>query len=273
MKKMMILSMAVLLALLISSCGNNASQADDHGDHGEHGGEKAAERETLNASFGFPSGAPKAGEETELSIEITNERGERLRDFEVSHEKLLHLIVVDHDLKFFNHVHPELQADGTFLIRTTFPTGGEYKLFADVVPVGGAGATLTEWVTVEGPEGEHAEIAVDSLLRQEANGKEVELSVSSMKPDEEVTLTFFVRDAATKKEINDLQPYLGAVGHVVILSADAERYIHVHPLDEASTGPAAAFATSFPQAGIYKIWGQFRHNDEVFTVPYVIDVK
>ncbi|MNV94653.1 hypothetical protein D3C71_1894700 [compost metagenome] len=66
---------------------------------------------------------------------------------------------------------------------------------------------------------------------------------------------------------------MGAVGHVVILSADAEQYIHVHPLDEKATGPIARFATSFPEAGTYKLWAQFQHNGEVITSSFVVDVK
>jgi hypothetical protein len=34
-------------------------------------------------------------------------------------------------------------------------------------------------------------------------------------------LTFDIRDAKTKQGIDNLEPYLGAVGHVLILSEDA----------------------------------------------------
>ena len=253
---------------------SEASHEGGHGDHGGHGDSaEAPSTDKLKASFAFPTGAPQAGEPTELKIEIANERGERVTDFEVSHEKLLHLIIVDHDLNFFTHIHPDRQEDGTFTIRTTFPAGGDYKLFADVVPKGGASTTLSEWVNVEGAKGEHSEIAADPTLRKEVSGKEIELSLSSLRAKEESTLTFDIRDAASKKGIDDLQPYLGAVGHVVILSADAEQYLHVHPLDEAATGPIAQFATSFPGPGKYKIWGQFQHENEVFTVAFVVDVE
>ncbi|HZG76848.1 MAG TPA: hypothetical protein VEZ72_13435, partial [Paenibacillus sp.] len=182
---------------------SEASHEGGHGDHGGHGDSaEAPSTDKLKASFAFPTGAPQAGEPTELKIEIANERGERVTDFEVSHEKLLHLIIVDHDLNFFNHIHPDRQEDGTFTIRTTFPAGGDYKLFADVVPKGGASTTLSEWVNVEGAKGEHTEIAADSTLRKEVSGKEIELSISSLRAKEESTLTFDIRDAASKKGID-----------------------------------------------------------------------
>lgn len=249
------------------------SAAEEDGGHGDHGGAEAAPAADLKASFSFAEGVAKANEETELTVRITDTSGNAVNDFEVNHEKLLHLIVVDHDLSFFAHLHPEFRGDGTFAVDAAFPSGGEYKVFADFVPAGGAAMTLSEWMKVEGAEGAHAEIEPDAALTKEIDGKSIELALSGTKANEETELTFTIRDAATGADIEDLEPYLGAVGHVVILSADAEQYLHVHPLDETSTGPKARFAATFPAPGLYKIWGQFQHQGEVFTVPFTIEAQ
>ncbi|MEK3747687.1 hypothetical protein NYE25_05535 [Paenibacillus sp. FSL E2-8871] len=256
--------------------GNEKEEAGDMEHGGSHGDHSAAAKpalEDLNVSFTFPTGAAKANEETELTIQITDKDGKTVNKYDINHEKLLHLIIVNHDLSFFNHIHPEFKGDGTFTVNTSFPAGGEYKVFADFIPTGGANSTLSEWVKVEGKESKHAAITPEGKLVKEVGVKEIELALSDTKPNEEVTLTFNIRDAKTKKRIDNLQPYLGAVGHVVILSKDANQYLHVHPIDEKATGPDAKFATSFPQSGTYKLWGQFQHNGEVFTVPFVVDVR
>ncbi|WHY16899.1 hypothetical protein QNH28_15290 [Paenibacillus sp. G2S3] len=258
------------------NAGNEKEEAEDMkhgGSHGNHGAAAKPALEDLNVSFTFPTGAAKANEETELTIQITDKDGKTVNKYDINHEKLLHLIIVNHDLSFFNHIHPEFKGDGTFTVNTSFPAGGEYKVFADFIPTGGANSTLSEWVKVEGKESKHAAITPEGKLVKEVGGKEIELALSGTKPNEEVTLTFDIRDAKTKKGIDNLQPYLGDVGHVVILSKDANQYLHVHPIDEKATGPDAKFATSFPQSGTYKLWGQFQHNGEVFTVPFVVDVK
>ncbi len=290
MNKKWILLISIILTIgLLSACGKgndqtagheghggqnaNDAKSGDNGGHGGHGEDEQPVSGSPEASFTFVSGGAKAKEETEISIQIMGDDGKPINDFEVSHEKLLHLIIVNHDLSFFNHIHPEFQGDGKFTVDTVFPAGGEYKAFADFIPSGGTNATLSEWIEVEGEEGEHADITPDSNLVKEVDGKEFELALSGTKPKEETTLTFTIRDAGTKEGIEDLEPYLGAVGHVVILSADAENYLHVHPLDEKATGPVAEFATTFPQSGTYKIWGQFQHNGEVITVPFVVEVK
>ncbi|MGO4272648.1 hypothetical protein AB4Z22_22875, partial [Paenibacillus sp. TAF58] len=104
------------------------------------------------------------------------------------------------------------------------------------------------------------------------DGKEVTLSIDHLMADMELNLNFNIKDAKSKQPVKDLQPYLGAVGHVVILTQDAENYLHVHPTDEKTSGPDAKFMTTFPHRGIYKIWAQFQQNGKVFTIPFVIKV-
>ena len=104
------------------------------------------------------------------------------------------------------------------------------------------------------------------------DGKEVTLSIDHLMANMELNLNFNITDAQTKQPVTDLQPYLGAVGHVVILTQDAENYLHVHPTDEKASGPDAKFMTTFPHSGVYKIWGQFKQNNKVFTVPFVVKV-
>lgn len=289
-RKKMLLVTGVLAFGVLSACGtakesthsdhSGTSQKQEHSaapstGHGEHGGHDASEQpaESFKASFSFRSEPAKANETSQLDIQIADSKGNLVKDFQVSHEKMLHLIVVNHDLSYFNHIHPEFDGNGKFSIDTSFPGGGDYKLYADFVPKGGPSTTLSEWVKVEGKEKAHEAVKADEKLVKVVDGKQVELTLSSTKAQDEVTLTFNIVDAQTKEGISNLEQYLGAVGHVVVLSDDAEKYLHVHPVDEKATGPKAQFMTSFPKSGTYKIWGQFQHQGKVFTVPFVVDIK
>jgi len=288
MSKIMLMMLTITGLLVLSACGQSQEDGHSNGHSNNHdapethkqpadtheGHGKAAPHGpgAYKAAFTFASEA-KAGESAALTIEIEDDKGNPVNDFERNHEKLLHLIIVNHDLSYFSHIHPDYKGEGKFTVNTTFPAGGQYKVFADFVPKGGTGATISEWVEVAGEEGEHAALEADAELVKETAGKQIELALSAAEPNEEVTLTFNLRDALTGEGIDTLEPYLGAVGHVVILSSDAEQYIHVHPVDEKSTGPEARFATTFPDSGLYKIWGQFQHNGELLTVPFVVDIR
>ena len=74
--------------------------------------------------------------------------------------------------------------------------------------------------------------------------------------------------------MTDLQPYLGAFGHALILSEDMRDYVHSHPFEGPDSdiskgfgGPTVTFEGYMPKAGRYRAWCQFQRNGEVITVP------
>jgi hypothetical protein len=207
-----------------------------------------------------------------IRISVTNNR-KPIDSFEVNHEKLLHLIVVSKDLSYFNHIHPEYKGDGVFEIHNTFPTGGDYRMIADFKPTNGSSMSKAAWVTVEGEAAQPIAISVDNKLEKTVEGMNVELT---LEPDLEVgrehALKFTLTDGETQQPINDLEPYLGSIGHVVVLSEDGKQYLHVHAVEGQGSGPEAIFETEFPKSGTYKIWGQFQQKGKVITVPFVIKI-
>jgi hypothetical protein len=86
-----------------------------------------------------------------------------------------------------------------------------------------------------------------------------------------------------------LEPYLGAMGHSVIIKAGTLEYIHAHASSMSMEGMEAMspeehmhhqpepnaieFEATFPAKGIYKIFTQFQHNKKVFTTDYIVEVK
>jgi uncharacterized lipoprotein YehR (DUF1307 family) len=267
-------SIIVVLIAVLAGCGNQSQHTDHSGmkHGGEHGEASAIEPKDVSAVWTFDEETPMAGKEIGLNIQIQNNGNKPIENFDISHEKKLHLIVVSKDFSYFNHIHPVYNGKGSFDIRTQFPSGGEYKLFADFIPTGGSAMTKSEWVKIEGEKAKQEIIEPDSNMTKSVGGKEVTLSFDKFQAGEEVILNFMIKDDKTKEPINNLEQYLGAVGHVVILDEDAEQYLHVHPMEEKATGPDAKFATIFPQSGFYKIWGQFQHAGQVFTVPYVVQI-
>ncbi len=213
-----------------------------------------------------------AGEESRIRIDIRKKDGTPVEAFDLNHEKLLHLIVASEDLSYFAHIHPEHVGGGAFDVANVFPAGGKYRLIADFKPTGGDAMTKLTWIEVAGEPAPAAEVLPSETPVDAAAGKRVALTAEGLVEDEAATLTFSIADEASGEPIADLEPYLGAIGHVVVLSEDGERYVHVHAEADQGTGPDAIFEATFPQAGIYKIWGQFQHRGEVFTASYVVEV-
>jgi len=283
MKRISIIGlMAVMLAL--SACGKQDAQVSGgHGAHEEkhneghnegHNGEQASEEPSkTTAIWTWSSEAPQSNEELKITTRIQTLDGKPVEQFDINHEKKLHLIIVSKDLSYFDHLHPEYNGKGEFEVKTTFPAGGEYKLIADYIPTGDTATTQSEWIKVSGSSEEAAPIRPSEAHSVVVDGVEVTLENDHPQAGEEFELDFKLTDASNKQPITDLEPYLGAVGHVVILSEDTERYLHVHPMDEKASGPDAKFMTTFPQAGIYKIWGQFQRNGKTFVSAFVVEVE
>ncbi|WP_191090646.1 hypothetical protein [Niallia endozanthoxylica] len=141
-------------------------------------------------------------------------------------------------------------------------------------PTDGSSMSKMEWVTVEGETAQEEAVTVDHSLEKTIEGMSVALSFEpGIEAEKELTMKFTLTEGDTKEPISDLEPYLGSIGHVVVLSEDGERYLHVHALENQGSGPEALFETEFPESGIYKVWAQFKRNDgKVVTVPYVVEV-
>ena len=222
--------------------------------------------------------APLVGAKTEIRLTITDPRtNATVKDFEILHERLLHLFVLSQDLEYFAHVHPTLRPDGTFTYRHVFPGAGPYRLIADFLPAGGVPQFVQRTIVTAGYKGS---LVPKTRLVPDAREKVVEdvrvrLSMPSPVGGREQLLTFEFADAQTGTPISDLEPYLGAVGHLLYVSSDLETATHSHPVAEmsASVGPAIVFQALFPRAGAYRLWVQVQRRGRVLVAPFTVAVQ
>ena len=78
--------------------------------------------------------------------------------------------------------------------------------------------------------------------------------------------------------VTDLQPYLGAYGHLVTLREGDLAYLHVHPGGEPGDGttrpgPDVEFGAEVPSAGRYHLYLDFRHDGVVRTAPFTLEAS
>ncbi len=232
--------------------------------------------------------------------------------FAVSHEKLMHLIVVSSDLQWFNHLHPTYRGKGEFAVSTTLPQSGTYRLFADYTQIGGKNVVLQKDISTDGEAPVITSILpvpdvvdADGWMRQRVHaipegqpdvpgGAEYRVSMrgepAHLRAGEAATLLFRVENAQGQP-LRDLEPYLGALGHAVVLSTDGHTYLHAHPMEvgmqmgakpaarremhdapPSAGGPEVRFHTQFPRAGVYKTWGQFQHDGKIIIAAFIVNV-
>jgi hypothetical protein len=238
---------------------------------GEHGGHDGGQGESMLMVSTEPA-AIKPGEPAKLYLMIHDTTGAMVKDFETVHEKMLHLIIVRDGLGQFAHIHPEFDRAGNITATFTFPTPGKYRLYADHKPKGRGPATAIAEVNVAGTPPPSPELVPNSPGRVKTDGLVADIAFENAKAESAVRLSFTLFDAAGKP-VADMQPYLGAMGHLVVLSADGRQYVHSHPLEKKSPSGAIEFEAHFPHPGIYKGWGQFRRSGIIHDVPFVVRVE
>jgi hypothetical protein len=233
-----------------------------------------------NVNLHFDSIVPEAGRKTVLTISIAEKPGTPVRDFELVHDKLMHLIIVGEDLSYFAHIHPTLAGiDGNFTINHVFPESGTYKLWVDFKPKGGKQTLVTFLADVKGlPIHRPIVLVYDGVDNKESSDRDYRIGLKL--PQEKIiakgdTDMFTISDASGNP-VTDLEPLMGAGGHSVIISSDTQEFLHVHPAEEIESdwkgGPNISFRTIFPKSGLYKAWGQFQHKGKIITADFVLKV-
>ncbi len=206
------------------------------------------------------------GDSVTLTFRVLNPTtGQTVRDFEIVHEKLMHLFVVSENLAFFAHLHPLLQADGTFTLNVRLPYGGMYRMLADYYPSGSVPQLAVNTLFVSGSS-DHPKIT-PSLVPCPAENLTATLRLDPETPIAglETKLLYALEPAA------GIQRYLGAWAHMLVVSSDLIDLLHLHPF--LVNGGAMQFNVIFPRSGMYRIWTQFQRLGIVNTVVFTVPVK
>jgi hypothetical protein len=198
------------------------------------------------ASTSLPRGAAST-----LRFTIDGANGP-LHDFEVTHEKRMHLIVVRRDGSGFQHLHPTLSADGVWSAPITLPDAGAYRVFADFQR-GGRAYTLASDLTVDG-EAAYKPLGAASTVA-ETDGYTVKLDAHGS------SLGFAITRDGKPVET---QPYLGAGGHLVALREGDLAFLHVHPTE----AHGVEFETELAKGSRYRLYLQFKHDGRVHTAEF-----
>lgn len=232
-----------------------------------------------------------------LNIDFFEFAGRHIvRRYDLDMTKLMHLIVVSDDLRTFMHVHPVLGLDGHFRLRLHLPRAQFVHLFADGVPHG-LGRQIFRFDV-------RAVLRSDAAVRRlppATTHSQAGLFVATLSRDtipigEAAIYTLTV--ARDGKPASGLHPYLGAMGHGVLIGERDLSYMHVHAMDammmqmmgtddcgdailtmiapvppDTQVPPTVQFFLQAPRAGPYAFWYQFRAGNRDYVAPFVLTAR
>ncbi|MFJ6015525.1 hypothetical protein [Streptomyces sp. NPDC092952] len=261
---------------LVAAEGRPAAQ------HGGHGGdeEEGAAPQTADHvpgglqvsengyALALETPTLRAGTRGEIRFAVKDDTGRKVTAYQREHGKELHLILASTDLTQYRHLHPVRAADGTWSTPVELPEAGGYRVFADFTPAAKKAGNLTLG----------ADLAVSGAYRPaalpapaavaEVDGYRVVLE-GGLRAGQAGELKPSI--SRNGRPVTDLEPYLGAFGHLVALRSGDLAYLHVHP-NEGGPGPVVSFTATAPSAGTYRLFLDFKHGGEVRTAAFTVRV-
>lgn len=247
-------------------CGMNLEHKDEDGHNHSH----ADNGKKYEMTFKSNPSTIEAGKPTKLSFrpEEAGKTGS-LVPLELVHEKKIHLLIMSKDLSYFAHEHPDYTSEGSYVWEHKFPAGGEYLLFQDYTPEGAGHQLGRQEIKVSGKETSAKKLGEQNLVWE---GEGYKATLASAKPFE-VGTSIELKATIQKngKPVTDLENYLGALAHMVIVSEDTKEYLHVHPMESTTKGPDIILHTNFPKKGKYKVFMQFSHEGKIHTSSFIVN--
>ncbi|HYF05754.1 MAG TPA: hypothetical protein VEA59_06315 [Patescibacteria group bacterium] len=229
------------------------------------------------------------GKPANIIYKILDNNGQVLKDFEVSHEKIMHLIVVRKDLQDFQHLHPDFNpTTGEFTSNILFPNNGPYRIFPDFTPASDNLEKLPITLSYDLMVGDVSKYQPQKARLDTHTFKAVDgykVSYTFPKTIKAKTQVNYSLKVEKEDKVARLESYLGARGHSVIIREDSLDFIHTHPQvgegtdgghntgEHTTSGDSIDFRTTFPEAGIYRVYTQFQMDRHVITSDYTVQVQ
>jgi hypothetical protein len=220
---------------------------------------------------------------TNYSFSIINDLGETVHEFDTVHERNMHLIVVRKDLNNFQHLHPTFQHTGEFTLPDLkLPSDGQYRIFADFTPtasqMGPDGEKLPVTVFQDVNVGDLAKYkpqsigAIDEVKTFQGYDIQMTNDPQPVTASSMNMVSFDIKKDG--KAVTNLENYLGALGHSVVLREGTLDFTHAHPLTTSSSKQTGRvdFHVNFPMEGKYKLFTQFQHQGQLITSDFVVSV-
>jgi len=220
---------------------------------------------------------PKPGERVRLRFAIVHPKTAKpVSELELVHERVFHLFLISENLEHFAHEHPVPVGPGVFEFDWVFPSGGMWRLLTDFYPAHATPQLVVKTLLLPGGTLSPPSLNGDTSVKKKGENMEVSLRLNPEEPIAgEKTLLYYRIEPR-----ESFEPFLGAMGHMLVASSDLIDLLHTHPflVDGGLAEPPVdaklvQFNVIFPRPGVYKVWAQFQRGGLVNTIPFNVVVK
>ena len=188
-----------------------------------------------------------------MALHIKGPDGQRVTDFAEAHGSKLHVVLIRPDLSGFQHLHPDIAADGSFVVP--IDQHGKWHIVVDAQP---AAATAPVVLATNIDD----EVPVETV---KLPGPADEQDVKGLRVTRAgLNFTVTTNDGTP---VAGLEPFIGQAAHLIAMRSGDLAYTHLHPLD--STDATFAFAGTLP-TGTDRLFLQFGYRGDVITAAFTV---
>ncbi|MBI3459216.1 hypothetical protein HY061_03080 [Candidatus Azambacteria bacterium] len=237
----------------------------------------------------------EVGVPVKLLFSLRDEKGKPLQGLQISHERLLHVIIISEDFQVFAHIHTEdlglitqeMIRDAVLPIGFTFPKTGRYLVLINYLHQDHEGKE--QFILDVGDRGQSViskDLSRVKLFGDEAFRYTVSLDTGTepLQVNKKIILKYNIEKDGLP--VKDLQPYLGGAMHLTIVDVGFTTPMHIHgEIHDPATGmvihefsgserfgPDIEAQVVFPYPGIYQIFGEFKHEGKVVVTSFMVEV-
>lgn len=199
--------------------------------------------------------------ENQTAFLITQD-GSPVTDLDIVHDKIMHLVLVRDDLRYFDHIHPQQTSQGVYSVPYEFSSAGIYRVWADF--------------TIDGMQ--HIVAFDTDIITNETKPEPDRLDGLGVKmdlPENPVAgrtsrINFIVTENGSPVKITE--KFLAANAHLVAIHETLDEFGHNH--DETFDGDnVLSFEHKFEKAGLHKLWVQFSAGGQERTAEFTVNVN
>lgn len=193
----------------------------------------------------FERPSAEAGNETPLKFAITKD-GKPIDNLQIMHDKLMHVVLVRSDLKYFDHVHPVKTEKGEFVVPYNFSSPGKYRI----------------WVDFTFDNMQHI-VDYDLDVKGQTKAEEqdrladlnVEMSNQQIIQGKPTQFNFTITDKQGKP-VSITEKFLAADGHLIVIDETLDEFEHAHD-ETGDKDNVLSFSYMPEKPGKHKAWAQF----------------
>ena len=156
------------------------------------------------------------------------------------------------------------------MVSETFPHSGNYYVYADFKPHGSAGRVHKQLLKVNGSDQPITDVIKDKWISHVDDYTVTLINGNDFQTNRPQHLGIRIEKDGKNITKNDIEPYLGAIAHVVIIGKEDKEMLHVHP--GSNEHVPIHGETHFEKPGVYRMWVQFQLEGDVHTADFTVDV-